>query len=172
VTTAFLTSDKWEEGKSGFVPDERTYNRRCEALANYWTKSLSNAFSSPVCIFYKTTDTSRPGTFILEVALTEARFEPAASAIVPDSVPAGNISTLLTGLPVCAFEARVTDAATGRVVSTVFDRRRPVIKVMDSGKKTSAAPNEQICDEGSQQLMEASNIELFPKVRRNWFSLF
>ncbi len=172
VTTAFLTADKWEESKSDFTPDKRTYTRHCDALAKYWSKSLSKAFSSPVCIFYKTTDTSRPGTFILEVALTEVRFEPAASRVLPDAVPAGNVSGLLTGLPFCAFEARVTDAATGRVVSTISDRRGPEIKVVDAEKKTSAAPNERICDEWSQQLMEGSNIELFPKVRRNWFSFF
>lgn len=172
VTTAYLKTDQWEESKSAFVPDKRTYNRRVAALVKYWNKSLNKAFSSPVCVFYKTTDTSRPGTLILEVALTEVRFDPTATKTVTNPVTTGNVSNVITGLPICAFEARVKDAATGKVVSTASDRRAPEIKVLDQDKKTSAAPNEQICDEWSQQLMESSNIDLFPKVKRSWFSIF
>lgn len=172
VTTAFLKTDQWEESQSPFVPDKRTYTRRVAALASYWNKSLNKAFSSPVCVFYKTTDTSRPGTLILEVALTEVRFDPTATKTVTNPVTTGNVSNLITGLPLCAFEARVRDASTGKLVSTASDRRGPEIKVLDQDKKTSAAPNENICDEWSQQLMEASNIDLFPKVKRNWFSFF
>ncbi len=172
VTTAFLKTDQWEESKSPFVPDKRTYTRRVAALASYWNKSLGKAFSSPVCVFYKTSDTSRPGTLILEVALTEVRFDPTAAKTVSDPLTNGNVSNLITGLPMCAFEARVRDASTGKLVSTAADRRGPEIRVMDAEKKTSAAPNEQICDEWSHQLMEASNIDLFPKVKRNWFSFY
>lgn len=171
VTTAFLKKDEWEQSKSAFVPDERTYSKRCRELARSFSKSLNKAFSDPICVFYKTTDTSRPGTLILEVALTEVRFDPAAP-VVPDGSPDGNVGTLLTGLPVCAFEARVTDAATGALVSTAADRRGPEIKVIDESKATGAVANERICDEWSRQLMEASNIEIFPTVKRSWFSLF
>ncbi len=172
VTTAFLRTDQWEESKSPFVPDEKIYKKRCAALASYWTKSLNKQFSSPICVFYKTTDTSRPGTLILEVALTEVRFDPTAPQTLGAATPTGTVTSLLTGLPVCAFEARVRDAATGKVVSTAADRRGPDIKVIDPERKTSAAPNEEICDQWSIQLMETSNIEIFPKVTRNWFSIF
>ena len=113
VTTAFLKTDQWEESKSPFVPDKRTYSRRVAALASHWNKSLNRAFSSPVCVFYKTTDTGRPGTLILEVALTEVRFDPTATKTVTNPVTTGNVSNVITGLPICAFEARVRDAATG-----------------------------------------------------------
>jgi len=172
VTTAFLQTVQWEESKSPFVPDKRTYQRRCSALASYWSKSLNKAFSSPICVFYKTTDTSRPGTLILEVALTEVRFDPTAPQTLGGASPTGTVTSMLTGMPFCAFEARVTDAATGNVVSTAADRRGPDMKVIDSERKTSAAANEEICDVWSRQLMETSNIEIFPKVKRNWFSIF
>lgn len=172
VTTSFLKTDQWEDSKSPFVPDKRTYTRRVAALASHWNNSLNKAFSSPVCVFYKTTDTSRPGTLVLEVALTEVRFDPTATKTVTNSVTTGNVSNVITGLPVCAFEARVRDATTGKLVSTAADRRGPEIRVLDQGKKTSAAPNEYICDEWSKQLMEASNIDLFPTVKRSWFSIF
>lgn len=172
VTTSFLKGENWEESRSAFVPDKKTYLRRVAALVRFWNKSLNKAFSSPVCVFYKTTDTTRPGTLILEVALTEVRFDPTPTQAVTDPVANGNVSNLFTGLPLCAFEARVTDATTGKVVSTASDRRGPEIKVVDPDKTGSAYPNERICDEWSQQLMEASNIELFPKVNRNWFSIF
>jgi Protein of unknown function (DUF3313) len=172
VSTSFLRSEKWEESKSTFIPNKRTYLRRTQALARYWNKSLNKSFSSPVCMFYKTTDTNAPNTLILEVALTEVRFDRAATAAGVPPVPAGSVTTVLTGVPVCAFEARVRDAATGKLVSTAADRRGPEITVIDSDKNTFTRPNEKICDEWSDQLMKSSNIELFPKVRRSWFSIF
>lgn len=171
VTTAFLKPGEWEQSKSAFVPDEKTYARRCRELARYFTKSLNQAFSDPICVFYKTGDTSRPGTLILEVALTEVRFNPEAHA-VPKGPPEGNVTNLVTGLPVCAFEARVTDARTGALVSTALDRRGPEIKVIDQDGGGGDVPNERICDEWSRQLMESANVEIFPTVKRSWFSLF
>ena len=171
VTTAFLNKDQWEQSKSAFVPDEKTYMKRCSELARYFTKSLNKAFSDPICVFYKTTDTSRPGTLILEVALTEVRFD-STVRVDPEAAPDGNVSGLLTGLPICTFEARVTDARTGALLTTASDRRVPEIKVIDQEKTPGAVPNERICDEWSRQLMEASNIEIFPTVKRSWFSIF
>lgn len=172
VNTSFLRSEKWEESKSTYITSKRAYLRRTQALARYWNKSLNKSFSSPVCMFYKTTDTGRPDTLILEIALTEVRFDRAAPAAGTPPVPAGSVTTVLTGVPVCAFEARVRDASTGRLVSTAADRRGPALTVIDSNKNTFTKPNEQICDEWSDQLMKSSNIELFPKVRRSWFSIF
>ncbi|MES2477415.1 MAG: DUF3313 family protein [Verrucomicrobiota bacterium] len=171
VTTAFLKKDHWEQSKSEFVPDEKTYKKRCTELARYFSKSLNKAFSDPICVFYKTTSTSQPGTLILEVALTEVRFDSEAP-VVPAGPAEGNVTGLLTGLPICSFEARVTDAATGAVVTTASDRRVPEIKVIDPEARTGAAPNERICDEWAKQLMESANIEIFPTVKRSWFSLF
>lgn len=172
VTTALLDSKKWEESKSSYVPDKRTYARRVNSLARYWTKSLNKAFSSPICVFYKVNDTSMPNTLVLEVALTEARFDPTGAKPADTPLPTGNVTSVLTGLPYCAFEARVTDASTGALVSTASDKRGPQIKVIDPERKITSKPNESICDEWSRQLMESSNIEIFPKVKRSWFSLF
>ena len=171
VTTSYLKRNLWEESKSAYVPTRSRYLRRCEALANHFDKSLQKAFSSPVCIYYKTTDASQPNTLILEVALTEVRF---AGGSPPPAKPGAEPTApvLITGLPVCAFEARVRDAHTGKLISTASDRRSPEIKVLKPEKTISARPNERICDEWSKQLMEAANIELFPKVKRSWFSLF
>lgn len=169
VTTAYLRSDLWEQSKSPSIKDKRAYTRRAEALARHWTKSLNKAFSSPVCSFYKTTDTSRPGTLILEVALTEVRFPRTAPGTPEVPLVAGEI---LAGPPFCAFEARTRDAATGRLISTAADKRLPEIKVVSSQPTSISSPNEAICDEWSEQLMQAGNKELFPKVHRSWFSLF
>lgn len=176
VTTSFLKTDKWEESKSAFIPNKRAYVRETQKLTRYWNRSLAKSFKSPVCMFYKTNDTSQPKTLILEIALTEVRFDRAAKtpAAKPDSTtpPPGTVTTVLTGVPVCAFEARVRDAATGKLISTAADRRGPELTVIGSTKDTFTKPNEKICDEWADQLMKSSNIELFPKVRRKWFSLF
>jgi hypothetical protein len=173
VTTSFLRSEKWEESKSTAITTKRAYTRQAQALARYWSKSLNKSFSSPVCMFYKTNDTGAANTLVIEVALTEVRFgQPAPEAVASAPLPTGIVTAVTAGLPTCAFEARVRDAATGKLVSTVADRRGPDITVMDEEKPSLARPNQKICDEWSDQLMKSSNLELFPKVRRKWLSWF
>ncbi|MES2920377.1 MAG: DUF3313 family protein [Verrucomicrobiota bacterium] len=168
VTTAYLRGEKWEESKSPTIPNKRAYLKRCNALARYWTKSLDKAFSSPLCMFYKTQNTSQPGTLILEVALTEVRFDrPTPASEIP---AAGGVISAVTGPPNCAFESRTRDAATGQLVTTAADRRGPEIKVLPNEKQSFAKPNEEICDEWSQQLMQRSNTEIYTTVKRSWFS--
>lgn len=171
VTMSFLRSEKWEESKSPSIPNKKKYLKRCATLTRYWNKSLNKAFASPICMFYQTTDTNQANTLILEIALTEVRFGrtlPAAEGQPP--IATGSLTSVMTGIPVCAFEARVKDSVTGKLISTAADRRGPEFTVIDSEKKRFTKPNEKICDEWSDQLMKSSNIELFPKVNRSWFS--
>ncbi len=169
VTTAYLRTEKWEESKSALIPNRRAWLRRCNALARHWNKSLAQEFSSPLCMFYKTQDTSQPGTLILEVALTEVRFDRPAPAI---TAPASGVISAVTGPPSCAFESRARDAATGQLVSTAADRRGPEIKVLPNEKQSFTKPNEEILDEWSRQLMQRSNTEIYTKVKRSWLSIF
>lgn len=148
VSVKWLRKEQWTDSESAYVPDRARYLKECGRLANYWTKSLKEAFSSPVCVFYITNDTSKPGTLVLEVALTEVNF---------GRPPAG--------LGNMAFEARVKDASTGKTIATVADRRATVSKIADFNQKTLKRANEEILDQWSGQLMEASNRELFPVVR-------
>jgi Protein of unknown function (DUF3313) len=170
VTLDYLKSNLWEESKSKAIPNRRAFQRRASALARHWDKSLKRAFSSPVCSFYLSSDTQQPGTLILEVALTEVRFQNIPPAKAQTASPVDGLIRALTGAPLCAFEARVRDASTQKWVSTAADRRSPEIKIVNTEKLTIAGPNESICDEWSQQLMQASNKELFPTVKRHWFS--
>ena len=172
VTTAYLRSDQWEESKSAAITNKRAYLKRCNALASRWNKSLNKAFSSPLCMYYKTTDTSHPGTLILEVALTEVRFSQNIPKAGTTPIPAEGIVSAVTGPPLCAFESRTRDAATGKLVTTAADRRGPEIKVIEQETKNLAKPNEAICEEWSEQLMQRSNKEIYPTVKRKWFSIF
>ncbi len=153
VTTSFIKADQWKESQSEFLPNKRRYTRRCQRLATHWNQSLDKAFSSPICIFYKITDTNQPNTLVLETALTEVRFaqNPLAS---------------------CRFEARVIDASNGKLIATVSDYRRPSIKALAAKTKSISTLNEAICDEWSEELMQSSNQELFPVVKRGLFDLF
>ncbi len=172
VTTAYLRTEQWEGSKSPLIKNKLAYQKRCDALARYWNKSLNKSFSSPLCMFYQATDTSRPGTLVMEIALTEVRFSQAAPTSGPTPISADGIISAVTGPPLCAFESRTRDAATGKLVTTASDRRGPEIKMI-SGKNTGLAkPNEAICDEWSRQLMQRSNQEIYPTVKRNWLSLF
>jgi Protein of unknown function (DUF3313) len=171
VTTSFLRTEKWGESKSTWIPSKRSYLKRCAKLSRHWNKALSKSFSSPLCMFYQLKNPSQPDTLILEIALTEVRFDPTVPAAgAQASVATGNLTSVVTGIPICAFEARVRDAATGKLISTAADRRGPQFTVIDPEKKSVAKPNERICEEWSDQLMKSSNIELFPKVHRSWFS--
>jgi hypothetical protein len=147
VSTKWLRSEQWEDSVSPYMPDRKHYLKQCGLMADYWTKSLRKAFSSPVCSYYITDSTSQPGTLILEVALTEVTY---------GRPPAG--------LGSMAFEARVKDADTGKYVATIADRRATVSKISGFNEKTYTKANKQIIDEWSQQLMESSNKELFPRV--------
>lgn len=153
VSIHWLRKEQWEESRSPFVPDEKYYLKQCGAMAKYWTTALRKSFSSPVCVFYITENTSRPGTLILETALTEVTFGGPPS-----------------GLGSMAFEARVKDAATGKYIATVSDRRATVSKIAGLNKDTYTRANEEIFNEWSSQLMEASNKELFPTVRSSIYS--
>jgi hypothetical protein len=162
VTTAFLRTELWEKSKGSEIVSKRAYLKRCNQLAKQWTLSLTKAFTSPICVFYLTKDTSKPGTLVLEVALTEVQF-------APDSETSSMADSLMR-LPVCAFEARVTDAASGKLIATVADRRGPDFLLKPSLQPSFTQATEAIFAEWSEQLMQASNKELFPTVRRRWFS--
>lgn len=167
VTTAYLRGEKWEESKSTTISNKRTWLKHCNALARHWDKSLAKEFSSPLCMFYKTQDTSQPGTLVLEIALTEVRFDRPAPA---NGVPAAGVISAVTGPPTCAFEARTRDAATGQLITTAADRRGPAIQVIPNEKQSFMKPNKDILDEWSRQLMERSNTEIYTKVTRSWLS--
>ncbi|MEY3894604.1 MAG: hypothetical protein RLZZ214_123 [Verrucomicrobiota bacterium] len=155
VTTKWLRSEQWGDSVSEFMPDRKQYVKQCGILARYWTTSLKKAFSSPVCSYYITDSTSQPGTLILEVALTEVNF---------GGPPAGVGSM--------AFEARVKDAATGKYIAIAADRRATISKIAKLDRSTFTRANQELIDEWSQQLMEASNKELFPTVGSSVFSPF
>ena len=151
VTTKYLHANEWERSKSAAIPNQKAFERRAAALARHFTKQLNTAFADPICPFYKTTDTSKPNTLILEVALTDAHF--------PDTT-----GPAITEIPVSGFEAKVRDSRTGKLVSTASDRRGPDLHL--GGEGAHITDNEEICSIWARQLMEASNKEIFTNVRR------
>ena len=150
VTVKYLHTENWEDSKSAEIPDQRAFERRARKLAEHFTKHLNISFSDPICLFYKINDTSKPDTLILEVALTEVRFR--------------DLSAKPLDTPFCGFEAKVTDARTGKLLVTVADRRGPDLHI--SGDDTHLTDSKEICAIWARQLMEASNKEIFDNVRR------
>lgn len=171
VTTAYLRTDQWEASKSAAIPTKSAYLRRCRALARYWDKALVKSFSSPLCVFYRTTNANQPNTLVIEIALTEVRFDRRSTKNGQSELPAGSIASAVVGPPMCAFESRTKDAATGKLIGTAADRRGPEIKIIPDKQAALAKPNEAICDEWSKQLTERWNPEIYPRVKRKWFSL-
>lgn len=122
---------------TAYLPDQAGA-KKSRKLARQLYASLRREFSSPLCGFYLTDSTAKLGTLILETALTET----SDSGFV-------------------AFEARVRDADTSKIIATVADRR-----------ETQTRSAREIGDEWSRQLMETTNKELFPKVKRGASSPF
>ena len=150
VTVKYLHTENWERSKSAEIPDQRAYEIRARKLAEHFTSRLNISFSDPICLFYKIIDTSKPDTLILEVALTEVRFR--------------DLSAKPLDIAVCGFEAKVTDARTGKLLVTVADRRGPDLHISEGN--THLTDSKEICAIWARQLMEASNKEIFANVRR------
>lgn len=142
--------ENWEQSKSAEIPNKRAYERRARRLAEYFTKQLNISFSDPICLYYKVDDKSKPNTLVLEVALTEAHFQD------PSVKP--------LGMPFCAFEAKVRDGQTGKILITSADRRGPDLRL--GGENAHVTGTQEICAIWARQLLEASNKEIFAKVRR------
>ncbi|MDE0835311.1 MAG: hypothetical protein OSA84_03050 [Akkermansiaceae bacterium] len=96
--------------------DQKAFEKRAPTLARHFTKQLNIAFTDPICIFYKTTSTSKPETLILEVALTDAHF--------PDTA-----ASPLSKIPVCGFVARVLDAKTAYFAPSLCLRMKSTISL-------------------------------------------
>lgn len=172
VSTAYLRTGQWSQSASTFITSERTFADQAAQIARYWDNSLSRAFSSPQNRFARTGDVSQPGTLVVEIMLTEIVFGRPAANAASYAVSGGGVANSMLFSPSVAFEARVTDGATGQLLATASDRRSTKIKLVDINKFTFTKSNNEICDEWSQQIMQAFNSEMFPTVKRSWFSAF
>lgn len=172
VTTAYLRKDQWLESGSTYVPSQEAYVKQCNALAGKFTASLKSEFAKESSGYQLTQTQSKPATLILEVALTEVTFGRPAGYVGAMAVPGGSLLNAAAASPIVAFEARVRDAASGKIVATAADRRGTRLKLIDFNQLTYQKANEEICGEWSKQLMEATNKKLFPQVKRTWFTPF
>ncbi len=172
VTLSYLKPGQWTQSKSPWIPNERSFLKNSGNLAKFWHKALKKSFSSPVCSYYLTEDASLPQTLILEVALTEITFARPAPKVGATSVPAGSLLAPINTPPLVAFEARVKDASTGKIIATASDLRTDRLAIREITKANLAQTNREICQQWSEQLMQATNRELFAKVKGSWFSPF
>lgn len=172
VSTAYLNKAQWSESASGFITSEQTFVNEAGKIARYWDASLSRAFSSPQNRFTRTGNVSKPGTLVVEIALTEVVFGRPAANAASYAVAGGGVATAMLFSPSVAFEARVTDGATGQLLATASDRRSSKVKLIDINKFTFTKSNKEICDEWSEQFMQAFNKEIFPTVKRSWVGVY
>ena len=172
VSTSHLRRSQWKDSFSTFIPTEAAYAKECGALAGRFTSMLKSSFSSGESSYRSVSDTSKAGTLVLEVAITEVTFGRPAGYVGALAVPGGSIANAAAASPVVAFEARIKDARTGRLLATAADRRGTKLKLIDINQLTYTKANDEICREWSVQLMQAGNEDLFPKVKRSYFSPF
>lgn len=172
VTLSHLRIGQWKDSASAQITSEAKYLQTAEELAAYWNQSLNRSFHGPGGRLEITRNPALPGTLILEIALTEIVFGHPGTYAASYAVPFGGVAESAMFSPTVAFEARVRDAATGKIVATASDRRGTRLKIVDFNRLTITKPNKEICDEWSLQLMEAFNKEMFPKVKKKLFTPF
>ncbi|MEI7927260.1 MAG: DUF3313 family protein [Verrucomicrobiales bacterium] len=172
VTTAYLHKEEWMDSYSVYVPDAPTYVKQCNELARHFSSAMRRSFSTRGSRLALTDSTAGRGTLVIEAALTEVTFGRPEGYVGSMALPGGSLINSAAASPVNAFELKVKDAATGKLVATVADRRGTRLKIVDFNQLTYDKANQEICDEWSQQLMQATNKDLFPQVKRTWFSAF
>jgi len=171
VTTRYLDTSLWTNSRSPWIPNKNAFVRDSNRLAKYWDVALKGSFSSPLCSYYLKPDADQPETLILEIAITEITFaRPTSSPGAPAAL--GTLINTATGPPLVAFEARVKDAATGKIVATASDLRTDRLELRNFTRAERAKANQEICTEWSEQLMQTTNRELYAKVKGSWFSNF
>lgn len=172
VTTAYLRAEMWQQSASPFITSKEDFILQAAGLAQTWNASLRNAFAVPENRFAVVNDATQPGTLVVEIAITEVVFGRPVANAASYAVSGGGVAYGALFSPSVAFEARVTDGATGQLVATVSDRRSTKIKLVDLSKFTYTQSNRQICEQWSGEFMKAFNVSLFPKVNRSYFGLF
>ncbi|MES2709061.1 MAG: DUF3313 family protein [Verrucomicrobiota bacterium] len=172
VTLNHLRTEQWKESASAEITSRERYVEHARELAAYWNQSLNRSFRGPGAHLELTGNPALPGTLVLEIALTEVVFGHPGTYAASYAVPFGGVAESAMFSPTVAFEARVRDAATGKIVATAADRRGTRMKIVDFNRLTISKPNKEICDEWAVQLMEAFNREMFPKVKRTLFTPF
>ncbi len=171
VTTRYLNTSLWTNSQSPWIPTKNAFLRDSNKLAKYWDIALKRSFSSPLCSYYLKPYANQPETLILEIALTEITFaRPTPSPGAPAAI--GTLINPASTPPLVAFEARVKDAATGKIVATASDLRTDRLELRNFTRAERAKANQEICLEWSEQLMQTTNRELYAKVKRSWFSSF
>jgi hypothetical protein len=172
VTTSYLRTGQWKESASTFITSAEVFKTRVGELARHWDTSLDRAFNAPGNRFPVVGNAAQPGTLVVEIAITEVVFGRPAANAASYAVAGGGVANAAFFSPSVAFEARVTDGATGKLVATASDRRSTKIKLIALDKFTLTQSNREICDEWSQQIMQAFNKEMFPTVKRTWLGLY
>jgi hypothetical protein len=172
VTTAYLRSEKWTDSASTFITGEQSFQQEANKLAKYWDGTLRSTFRTPQNQFTLTQDSTKPGTLVIELAITEIVFGRPVANAASYAVPGGGVVNSALFSPAVAFEARVLDGASNRVIATAADRRSSKIKLVDFNKFTFTQANHEICKDWSVEIMQALNVDLFPKVQRKQVSLF
>jgi hypothetical protein len=172
VSTAWLRTNQWEQSASTFVSSEQVFAERARELARHWDASLRGAFAAPENRLTLAADATQPGTLVLEIALTEVVFGRPAANAASYAVAGGGVASAALFSPSVAFEARVLDGATGRVVATASDRRSTKVKLVALDKFTFTQSNIEICNEWSRQIMQAFNRDMFPAVKRTWVGVY
>ena len=171
VSTAYLTEKNQLESTSVFVPTKEAYDEEVKLLAEFTALAFRKAFSEDPDKRMQVVEEPGPGTLLLEIALTQVIFgHPGAYAgSFASPLPGtGAIAAAITQ-PTVAFEARLKDAETGRILATAADRRTPAIRIVDFNQLTAVSPCRDIVDTWADLMVDVFKEGRLRKVKAPWF---
>ena len=172
VTLDYLRTEGWAQSASLQMATRRAYLEEARGVADSWNKSLHKAFSGKQSPMRPADDPKVPGTVVAEIALTEIVFSHPETYAASMAWAGGMLAEGVLFGPTVAFEAKLHDGPTGRLIATAADRAGTRIKIVDFNRLTVSRANKEICDDWSREMVEALNKKRFPVVRRRFFGLF
>ena len=172
VNTSYLLEMDWWQ-KTNFRNAVGSFERDVQELARYMQKTFIKAFEEAEKKRFKVVKVpSQWGKSLrLEMALVEVvPSKPVLNALgfaagPVTKVPGVGSAASMAAPRNVAFEARIRDLQTGKIVATFADRERQVPGPIDVTRLTWFEPARDIIDEWAEQLVQVANRERGEKVK-------
>lgn len=160
VNTQYLIQSQWwqQNLRQGLMQKD------AQTIGLYMQQQFAKAFSSDPRQRFRVVESAGPDSVILELALTElvpsnVVVEAAALAAPNGTGLAISAAEQLAGtVATVAFEARVKDAKTGKVVAMFADREQPKINPVDLKQLTWYAEAQEIIGDWANEAVKVAGM--------------
>jgi len=173
VSTRHIKPENWVQSASAYITSEKSYQKEVSGLAEYFREQVIENLKNHEKNRLKIVSAPERGALSLELALTEVIFShPAAYAGSMASPVPGTSSAVSASIgSSVAFEMRLRDAGSGKVIFTAADRRTPPAKILDLNKFTFTSSAREIVQEWAALFAKFLNMDKGEKIEANRFKV-